>query len=58
MRRWRIAWRTAKSYRSMEAGPAGLTAVFDQRQRLLGIAESDGAGALAPPLDGWQTGPG
>jgi tRNA U55 pseudouridine synthase TruB len=32
----------------MEAGPAGLTAVFDQRQRLLGIAESDGAGHLIP----------
>jgi tRNA pseudouridine55 synthase len=32
----------------MEAGPAGLTAVFDQRQRLLGIAESDGAGHLVP----------
>jgi len=32
----------------MEAGPAGLKAVFDQRQRLLGIAESDGAGHLIP----------
>lgn len=32
----------------MEAGPAGLTAVFDQRQRLLGIAESDGGGHLVP----------
>ncbi|MFI4978932.1 MAG: tRNA pseudouridine(55) synthase TruB [Nevskiales bacterium] len=32
----------------VDAGAAGLTAVFDQRQRLLGIAESDGAGHLVP----------
>lgn len=29
-------------------GAAGLVAVFDQRQRLLGIAASDGSGQLAP----------
>jgi len=31
-----------------ESGAAGLTAVFDQQQTLLGIAESDAAGFLAP----------
>jgi len=32
----------------IDAGATGLIAVFDQQQRLLGIAESDGAGHLVP----------